>query len=139
MDSPRPLRYAIVLWWVVALVLAWQTALMWFGRAELAGRMIEQHQATPADAVERAQQLLVMNTGIAAVLAAAYLVLGALLFKRRPWARIVLSVFAVLHLVMLLGTGAVFSVNVILLILGAAAAVLMWRRSSTDWLTGEHD
>ncbi|MGI8308714.1 hypothetical protein [Saccharopolyspora hattusasensis] len=139
MDSPRPLRYAIVLWWVVALVLAWQTALMWFGRAELAGRMIERRQATPADAVERTQQLLVTNTGIAAALVAAYLVLGALLFKRRPWARVVLSVFALLHLVMLLGTGAVFSVNVVLLILGAIAAVLMWRRSSTDWLTGEHD
>ncbi|PKW13007.1 hypothetical protein [Saccharopolyspora spinosa] len=139
MDSPRPLRYAIVLWWVVALVLAWQTALMWFGRTELAGRMIERRQATPADAVERTQQLLVMNTGIAAVLVAAYLVLGALLFKRRPWARAVLSAFALLHLVMLLGTGAVLSVNVVLLILGAFAAVLMWWRSSTDWLTGEHD
>lgn len=139
MDSPRPLRYAIVLWWVVALVLAWQTALMWVGRAELAGRMIERRQATAADAVERTQQLLMMNTGIAAVLVAAYLVLGALLFKRRPWARVVLSAFALLHLVMLLGTGAVLRVNAVLLILGAVASVLMWLRSSTDWLTGEHD
>ncbi|MBB5154642.1 hypothetical protein [Saccharopolyspora phatthalungensis] len=139
MNPPRPLRRAIILWWVVALVLAWQTALMWVGRAELAQRLIEQHQATPADAAGRAQQLLLVNTGFAVLLAAAYLVLGALLFKRRPWARIVLSAFAVVHLFMLLGTGAVFSVNVILLILGAAATVLMWWRSSTDWLTGEHD
>ncbi|MEV0703898.1 hypothetical protein AB0I53_39105 [Saccharopolyspora sp. NPDC050389] len=138
MDSPRPLRYAVVLWWVVALVLVGQTALMWVGRGDLAGRLVEQGQAAPADAVGRAQQLLLVNTGIAAVLVAAYLVLGALMFRRRAWARGVLSGFAVVHLLMLLGTGAVLSVNVIVLILGAAAAVLMWRRPSTDWLTGEH-
>ncbi|MEV0049793.1 hypothetical protein AB0H34_04755 [Saccharopolyspora shandongensis] len=139
MDSPRPLRLAIVLWWVVALVLGLQSVLMWVGRGDLAGRLIAQDQATPADAADRAQQLLLVNTGIAVVLVAAYLVLGALMFRRRAWARGVLSGFAVVHLLMLLGTGAVFSVNVIVLILGAAAAVLMWRRPSTDWLTGEHD
>lgn len=139
MDSPRPLRCAIVLWWVVALVLGWQTVLMWVGRAELPQRLVDQHQATPGDAADRAQQLLLVNTGFAALLVAAYLVLGALLFTRRPWARGVLSAFAVMHLLMLLGTGAVFSVNVILLILGTAAAVLMWWCPSTDWLTGEHD
>ncbi|MGP4015198.1 hypothetical protein [Saccharopolyspora sp. 5N708] len=139
MESPRPLRYAIVLWWVVAFVLVLQTALMWVGRAALPGQLIEEQRATAADAVARAEQLLLVNTGFAVALAGAYLLLGAMLFKRRPWARILLSVFAAVHLVMLLGTGAVFSTNLILLIFGVVAAVLMWRRPSTEWLTGEHD
>ncbi|MCI2417010.1 hypothetical protein MOQ72_06205 [Saccharopolyspora sp. K220] len=139
MESPRPLRYAIVLWWVVAFVLVLQTVLMWVGRDALPQRLIEGRQATAADAAARAEQLLLVNTGFAAVLAGAYLLLGAMLFNRRPWARIALSAFALVHLVLLLGTGAVFSTNAILLILGVAAAVLMWRRPSTEWLTGEHD
>ncbi|GAA4844993.1 hypothetical protein GCM10025787_28730 [Saccharopolyspora rosea] len=128
---PRPLRWAISLWWVVALLLAALTALAWTVGTGAPPRP----GAPPADAA----RLLLVHTALAAVLVAAYLVLGAMLFRRRPWVRIVLSVFALVHLLMLLGTGAVLGAQAVLVVLGGTAAVLMWRRPSTEWLTGEHD
>lgn len=125
---PRQLRWAISLWWVVALVLAALTALTWTAGAGV--------RPAPPDGTGR---LLLVHTALAAVLVAAYLVLGAMLFRRRPWVRIVLSVFALVHLLMLLGTGAVLGAQAVLVVLGGTAALLMWRRPSTEWLTGEHD
>ena len=46
---------------------------------------------------------------------------------------------ALVHLLMLLGTGAVLGAQAVLVVLGGTAALLMWRRPSTEWLTGEHD
>lgn len=137
MASPRPLRYAIVLWWTVAILLLLQAGLMWSGRAELVQQLAVQQQLAPADAAGRAQQMILANTGIAVVLAAAYLGFGVALIKRHSWARIGLSAFALVHLVLVLGSGAVFSVHTILLVLGGTAAVLLWRAQSTEWLTGE--
>ncbi|MGW1677181.1 hypothetical protein [Saccharopolyspora sp. NPDC002376] len=121
----------------MAFLLLLQAGLMWSGRAELVQQLGEQQQLVPADAAARAQQMIVANTGIAVVLAAAYLGFGAAVFKRHSWARMALTAFALVHLVLVLGSGAVFSVHTILLVLGGTAAVLMWRRPSTEWLTGE--
>ncbi|MBF6508012.1 hypothetical protein IU422_09675 [Nocardia farcinica] len=134
---PRPLRYAVVLWWTVAILLLLQAGLMWSGRAELVQQLAVQQQLAPADAAARAQQLILANTGIAVALAAAYLGFGAALFKRRSWGRIGVTAFALLHLVLVLGSGAVFSVHTVLLVLGGTAAVLLWRAPCTEWLTGE--
>ncbi|WP_188988587.1 hypothetical protein [Saccharopolyspora thermophila] len=120
----------------MAIVLLLQVALLWADRAELPQRLVER-QVAPAEAAARAHHLLLVNTGVAVVFAAAYLGFGALLFRRRAWARNAVSVFALVHLVMLLATGAVFGVHAVLLVLGVAAGVLLWRRASTDWLTGE--
>ena len=74
---------------------------------------------------------------VVALFAAAYFGFGALLFRQQHWARIALSVVALCHLVMVLGTGAVFSVQAVVLVIGVLAAVFLWQRASTDWLTGE--
>ncbi|MDA3628083.1 hypothetical protein OU415_21800 [Saccharopolyspora sp. WRP15-2] len=121
----------------MAFLLLLQAGLMWSGRSELVQQLGEQQQLVPADATARAQQMIVANTGIAVVLAAAYFGFGAAVLKRHSWARVALTAFALVHLVLVLGSGAVFSVHTILLVLGGTAAVLMWRQPSTEWLTGE--
>ncbi|GAA4620934.1 hypothetical protein [Saccharopolyspora hordei] len=137
MAPPRPLRFSVVLWWTVAILLLLQAGLMWSGRAQLVQQIAEQQHVMAADAAARAQQLVWVNTGLAVVLAAAYLGFGVALYRRHAWARIGLSAFALLHLVLVLGSGAVLSVHLALLVLGVVAAVLLWRAPSTEWLTGE--
>lgn len=130
---------SIVLWWAVAALLVLQLAVMWLNRADLPAALLSQGVVDASGAEERAGRLLLGNTVAAGVFAVAYFALGAALFGRRPWARIVLSVVAVLHLMMLLGTGAVFSVQAVVLVIMVVAAVLLWRPASGDWITGEHD
>ena len=134
---PKPLRYAVVLWWVVALSLLLEIAATWFNRGDLAERLIRAENLTAAEAAQRTSSLLLSQTAFGVGLAAAYLVFGVLIYRRQAWARIALTVFALAHLVMLLGTGAVLGPQAVLLALGVAAAVLMWRGASGDWLTGE--
>ncbi|MFC7341596.1 hypothetical protein [Saccharopolyspora griseoalba] len=134
---PKPLRFAVVLWWVVALLLLLEIAAMWFDRGGLVEQLMRAEGLPAADAARRASRLLVSQTAFGLVLAAGYLVLGAFVQRRRAWARIALTGFAVVHLVMLLGTGAVLGPQAVLLVLGVVAAVLMWRGTSGEWLTGE--
>ncbi|WP_433870385.1 hypothetical protein [Saccharopolyspora sp. CA-218241] len=136
---PRQLRLSIVGWWVVALLLLLQTAVMWAGRDALPDQVAGSGLAPLGEAAGHARHLLAVNTAFGIGLAAAYLVLGALLFRRRPWARLLLTGFAVVHLLMLLGTGAVLSVNGVLVLFGAVAGLLLWWPTSTEWVTGEHD
>lgn len=136
--APRPLRASIVLWWVVAALLVLQIAAMWLNRAALP-TALPGGGADPGGAADRADRLLLGNTAAAGVFAVAYCALGAALFGRRPWARVVLTVVAVLHLLMLLGTGAVLGPQSVLLVIGVAAAVLLWHPTSGDWIAGEHD
>lgn len=118
MAPPKPLRIAVVLWWVVALLLLLETGLTWLDPA------IE-------------TRLLLVNTAVGVVLAAIYLALGVLVFRRRGWARLVLTVFAAVHLVLMVVSGAGFGIPLLLLALGVAGTVLMWAQQSSDWLTGE--
>ncbi|MDI2031208.1 hypothetical protein QFW96_21445 [Saccharopolyspora sp. TS4A08] len=118
MAPPKPLRISVVLWWVVALLLLLETGLSWFDPA------IE-------------DRLLLVNTVVGIVLAAIYLVLGAMVFRRRAWARLALTIFAAAHLVLMVVSGAGFGIPMLLLALGVAGTVLMWARQSSDWLTGE--
>lgn len=136
---PRSVRVSIVLWWTTALLLLAQLIMLWLGSGELGQLLVRQGTVAPEAAVDQAWRLLWMNTGFAVFFAVAYLVLGGLLFRRRPWARITLTVFAVLHLVLLLGTGAVLGPQVVLVLLGAVATVLLWIPASTNWVAGEHD
>lgn len=118
MPPPKPLRIAVVLWWTVALLLLLETALTWFDPT-VDGR------------------LMLVNTVVGIVMAAIYLALGALVFRRAAWARLVLTVFAAAHLVLMVVSGAGFGIPVLLLVLGAAGTVLMWVQQSSDFLTGE--
>ncbi|RRO13066.1 hypothetical protein EIL87_25805 [Saccharopolyspora rhizosphaerae] len=118
MAPPKPLRTAVVLWWVLALLLLLETGLAWTDPA------LE-------------TRLLVVNTVVGSVLAAAYLVLGSLVFRRTAWARLVLTVLAAAHLVLMIASGAGVGIPLLLLALGVAGTVLMWARQSSEWLTGE--
>ena len=137
--APRLLRASIVLWWVVAVLLVLQIAAMWLDRGGLPAELLRQGVVDAGGAEDRAGRLLLGNTLVAGAFAVAYFALGAALFRRRPWARIMLSVVAVLHLLMLFGTGAVLGAQAVLLIIMVVAAVLLWRPTSGDWITGEHD
>ncbi|MBQ0922759.1 hypothetical protein [Saccharopolyspora endophytica] len=118
MAPPKPLRIAVVLWWVVALLLLLETGLAWFDPA-VQGR------------------LLLVNTVVGVVMAVIYLALGALVFRRQGWARFVLTAFAAVHAVLMVVSGAGFGIPVLLLVLGLAGTVLMWAQQSSDFLTGE--
>ncbi|SFS45675.1 hypothetical protein [Saccharopolyspora flava] len=118
MAPPKPLRIAVVLWWVVALLLVLQTAPAWFDPAI-------------------GTRVRVINTVVGVVLAAVYLGLGALLFRRRGWARPVLSAVAAAHLLLMVVSSPGFGIPMLLLALGVAGTVLMWAQQSSDWLTGE--
>lgn len=134
---PNPLRYAVVLWWVVALLLLLETAAMWFGQHGVAEQLMRTDGLSAAQAEQRASAMLLEQSVFGVLLALAYLASGVLLYQRRGWGRIAMTGFAVLHLLMVFGTGTVLSVQALLLVLGVVAAVLMWRPASTDWLTGE--
>lgn len=136
---PRTVRVAVVLWWIIALLLLAQLAVMWSGYDQLGRSLVDVGMVAPEEADARAARLLWVNTGMAVVLAAGYFVLAALLFGRRPWVRLVLTMLAIVHLLMVLGTGAVFGPQALLVALGIPATVLLWGPSGAEWITGEHD
>ncbi|GAA2329651.1 hypothetical protein GCM10009854_00550 [Saccharopolyspora halophila] len=134
---PNPLRYAVVLWWVVALLLLLETAAMWSGQHDLIEQLMRTDGLPAGQAEQRASAMLLEHSVFGVLLALAYLASGVLLYQRRAWGRIAMTGFALLHVLMVFATGTVIGVQALLLVLGLVAAVLMWRPASTDWLTGE--
>lgn len=138
-DPPRVLRASVGLWCALAVVLLLQAALAWGGWDLLQQRLIEQRAATSVQAGSAARTLLLVNSGIAVVLAAGYAGLAWLMRQRRPWARLAVTGLAILHLALMLVTASLSAQNIIMLLLAVAAWACCWRRSSSEWLTGEHD
>ncbi|MFR9731428.1 hypothetical protein ACL03H_19555 [Saccharopolyspora sp. MS10] len=136
---PRALAAAVGLWSALAAFLLVRTALAWTERPGLERRMVESGAVDAAGAATATREALLLDTGIAVVFAAGYLLAGALLRGRRPWARVgVCALFAV-QLVLVLGSRTFSAANLVVLGLGAAAVWCSWTRSSTEWVTGEHE
>ncbi|GAB3294002.1 hypothetical protein [Parasphingorhabdus pacifica] len=137
-EPPRMLRVSVGLWCALAAFLLAQAGFAWTGRADLQNRLLDSGAAPSAsEAADQARSLLLTNTWIALGFAAVYLTLGLLLLRRLAYVRVVLTVLAALHLVLVLGSAALSLVNVIVFALLGAALATVWRRTSTHWLTGE--
>ena len=137
--APQAVRAGVGLWCALAAFLLVQTAVSWAGRSALQQQLVANHAAAPEQAADRTLQLLLINTGIAVVFAAGYVVLGLLILTRRPWSRIGVSVLLAVQVVMMLGSQSLTVVNIIVLVLGGAAAWCCWSKTGTEWVTGEHE
>ncbi|QUH05286.1 hypothetical protein HUO13_34945 [Saccharopolyspora erythraea] len=133
---PRQLLVAILLWWVVAALVVVRVAGMWLDRAEMPARLVRQGAVVPEHAAQRAWELLTLNTAVQVLFVLVYCATTLLIRKRRPWARIVLTVCGLLHLVVTMSAGIS---NLPLAVGLVAALVLLWWPVSGEWLTGEHD
>ena len=132
------LRSGIGLWCALAVFLLVQAALSWTARDQIARQLVEQRVAAPEDATSDAQSILLTNLGIAAALAIVYAGLALLLLKRWSWARIALTVVAVVHVLVVLGRGAPSAPGLIALAMAGAALMCCWLRQSSEWLNGEY-
>lgn len=140
-DRNRPLQVnaAIGLWSAAAIFLLVQAGSAWSGRDLLVSRVAARRGVGPAEAAGTADHLLLVNLGVAVGLAVLYAGLAMLLLRRRPWARWLLTVLVALHLVMVLGAGAMSVPNLIGFTLIVGALVLVWSPRGSEWITGEHD
>ena len=50
-----------------------------------------------------------------------------------------MSVLLAVQVVMMLGSQSLTVVNIIVLVLGGAAAWCCWSKAGTEWVTGEHE
>ncbi|GAA3365056.1 hypothetical protein [Saccharopolyspora gregorii] len=136
---PGSVRAAVGLWSALAAFLLVQTAFSWADRDALRRRLVEAGAAAPDRAEAAALDLLLLNTGLAVVFAAGYALAGVLIRGRRPWARIGVCVLLVVQVVTVLGSRSFAAADLIVLVLGGAAAWCSWTTSSTEWVTGEHE
>lgn len=136
-QRPYVLRAAVGLWGALAAFIAVQAGVAWRGFGFLQRRLVEQQGISAAEASTVAQNLLLVNTAIAVVLAACYAGFAWMMWKRRGWARIVLTALAAFHLLIVLGMAALTAPSLVVLALVGSAGVCSWRRSSTEWLAPE--
>ena len=124
-DAPRPVRIAVGLWLAVAVFVLFTSAGLWFQRGE-----IERMSGKPPGEVTT---FLLSLTVVAVIFAAGYGWLTWLLVKRRNWARIVLSLVALVHMLWLLVVG-VSAASLVTLLLICAAIVFTWQSATAQWL-----
>ncbi|QGK71653.1 hypothetical protein GIY23_20930 [Allosaccharopolyspora coralli] len=137
MTAPAPLRVGIGLWCAAAAFLLVQALFSFTGVSGLEQELADSGVAA-GDAADRARALLTTNLVLAIVLAAVYAGLGFMLGSRRAWVRIVLTIVAFGHVIMVLATLATSVQNLITLVLLVAAVACTWKRDSSEWLHGEH-
>ena len=107
--------------------------------SELPEQLAAARRLAPEQAAAQAQHMLLLNTGLAVLFAAAYAVLGLLVLKQRAWARIAVTGVLAVQLAMAMGSLSLSAVNLIVLVLGGAAAWCCWTRSAAEWVSGEHE
>lgn len=138
-NVPRAVRAGVGFWCALAAFLLVQAAFSWSGRPALEQQLAAARRLAPEQAAAQAQHMLLLNTGLAVLFAAAYAVLGLLVLKQRAWARIAVSGVLAVQLAMAMGSLSLSAVNLIVLVLGGAAAWCCWTRSAAEWVSGEHE
>jgi hypothetical protein len=124
-DAPRPVRIAAGLWLAVAVFVLFTAAGLWFQRGEI----VRMSGRSSGDVTN----FLVVLTVVAVIFAAVYGWLSRLFLKRRNWARVVLTVVSVVHMLWLLVVG-VSAANLVTLLLICAAIVFTWQSRTAQWL-----
>lgn len=124
-EAPRPVRIAIGLWLAIAVFVLFTTVGLWFQRGEIE-RISSRSSADVTN-------FLVALTVVSVIFAAVYGWLTRLLYKRRNWARVVLSVVSIVHMIWLLLVG-LSAANLVTLLLICAAIVFTWQARTAQWL-----
>jgi hypothetical protein len=124
-DAPRPVRIAVGLWLAVAVFVLFTSAGLWFQHGE-----IERMSGKPPGEVTN---FLLSLTVVAVIFAAVYGWLTWIFLKRANWARVALSVVAIVHMLWLLIVG-VSAASLVTLLLICAAIVFTWQSATAQWL-----
>lgn len=121
------LRGAVAAWLALAVFGLLNGGSLWLLRSEVRQALLAQ-QSLPANQVEETvTNLLLSNTVVAVLFAAAYVTFGLLLRAGRRWTRPVLTVVAVLQLVLVALSGLGNIANLVTVVLLVAALVFTWR------------
>ena len=129
-DAPRQVRIVVGLWLATAVFVLFTAAGLWFQRGE-----IERLSGKPPGEVTNF--LLALTVG-AVLFAGLYAWLTRLVLKRRNWARIALSLVAILHALWLLMVGA-SPASLVTLLLICVAIVFTWQSRTAQWFTEVHE
>ena len=122
--KPRSVRITVGLWLAIAVFVLFVTAGLWFQRGQV--------QELTRWSSGQVTSFLVTLTVVAVVFAAAYAWLTRLFLRRKNWARVALSIVAVLHAIWLLLLG-VSAANLVTLLLICIAIVFTWQRRTAEW------
>ncbi|ANZ37475.1 hypothetical protein BBK82_16880 [Lentzea guizhouensis] len=129
-EAPRPIRIAVGLWLAIAVFVLFVTGGLWFQR----GQVQELTKWTSGQVTS----FLVTLTVVAVIFAAAYAWLTRLFLRRRRWARIALSVIAIVHMLWLLVLG-ISAANLVTLLLICVAIVFTWQPRAAQWFAEVRD
>lgn len=124
-ETPRTVRIAVGLWLAIAVFVLFTTAGLWFQRGQV--------QELTKWSSGQVTGFLLTLTVIAVLFAAAYAWLTRTFLRHKNWARIALSVVAVVHMIWILFLG-VSAANLVTLLLICAAIVFTWQRAAAQWV-----
>jgi Na+/melibiose symporter-like transporter len=123
-DAPRQVRIAVGVWLATAVFVLFTAAGLWFQRGE-----IERLSKKPPGEVTT---FLVALTVVAVIFAGLYVWLTRVFLKRRNWARIALSLIAIVHMLWLLVVG-ISPASLVTLLLIVVAIVFTWQARTAQW------
>ena len=123
-DAPRPVRIAVGVWLATAVFVLFTAAGLWFQRGE-----IERMSQKPPGEVTT---FLVALTVVAVIFAGLYAWLTRVFLQRRNWARIALSLIAIVHMMWLLLVG-ISPASLVTLLLICVAIVFTWQARTAQW------
>lgn len=129
---PGTLRGAVAVWLALAAFELLTAVAAWLNRNQIRNTLLEQRLISPDKVDAAVRDLLVQNTLVAGLFAAAYIAFGLLLFRGKTWARIAITVAAALQLVVLIS--GLSLVGVLILGLIASGLVLSWLPTTSRWL-----
>jgi uncharacterized protein YybS (DUF2232 family) len=124
-DAPRPVRIAVGLWLATAVFVVFTTAGLWFQRGEV--------QELTGWTSGQVTSFLATLSGVALIFVVAYAVLTRLFLRRKNWARIALSLIAIVHMIWILFVG-VSASNLVTLLLICFAIVFTWQARTAQWI-----
>lgn len=124
-DAPRQVRIAVGMWLAIAVFVLFTTVGLWFqhGEVQRVGKMTS----------GEATNFLLTLSVVALLFAGAYGWLTRVFLKRKNWARVALSLLAILHMLWLLRVG-VSAANLVTLLLISIAIVFTWQARTAQWL-----
>ena len=128
--TPKPVRIAVGLWRAIAVFVLFVTGGLWFQR----GQVQELTKWTSGQVTG----FLVTLTVVAVIFAAVYAWLTRSFLRRTRWARVALSVIAIVHMLWLLLLG-ISAANLVTMLLICAAIVFTWQPRTAQWFAEVRD
>ncbi|GAA2782952.1 hypothetical protein [Crossiella cryophila] len=127
---PASIRVAVGLWLATATFGVLNTIFYWTQYDTVRDALIREKVA---EAEKIATTLLTFHSTTMVFFGVLYVAFGLLLRQGRSWARLALTIAAVLHLIFTLRQG-LTAEGLLVAVLLAGALLTSWWRTSTDWL-----